>query len=494
VGIYSAGLGRRDTDAGITVAGVQSVYRRAAEIGPIDLVIVDEAHEIPPDGEGMYRTLLLDLQEQTPSMRIVGMTATPFRLSGGAICKPDNLLTAVSYEASIRDMIADGFLCKLTSKAGKRHADLSGVHIQGGEFKADEVAAIMDDEKLVRSACSELVAAARNRVAALVFCASIEHAEHVAAEIGRLTGDAVGIITGETPPAERDDLIARIRGEEVMADLLQPHEPLKWLVNVNVLTTGFDAPRIDTVCLMRATMSPGLYVQMVGRGSRLSDGKEDCLILDFGNNIVRHGPVDMVGIQEKATKDGTGEMPGKECPECQEVVFISVMLCPNCGHEWETKPRHEAVAGDESILSGEITDEVFDVRSVSYMDWEKRGDPDAPHTMRVDYEIGFAEYQSEWVCPGHIGYARGKFTTWWLDRSMVPPPTSAMEAVRLAQDGAIAEPSQITVRTVSGEKFKRVIGYVLPGKPEYFMEPGEDHHIPLDTYDEIDYLGDDIPF
>jgi len=107
---------------------------------------------------------------------------------------------------------------------------------------------------------------------------------------------------------------------------------LKYLVNVNVLTTGFDAPNIDCVVLLRPTNSPGLFYQMVGRGFRLHSSKENCLVLDFGGNILRHGPVD--DLQIKESDQGDGEAPAKECPECQEVIHAAYATCPECGHEF----------------------------------------------------------------------------------------------------------------------------------------------------------------
>lgn len=497
VGIYSAGLGQRDTETPILVAGIQSVYSKARQIGPFDLVVVDEAHEIPPDGEGMYRTLLADLLEQNPGLRIGGMTATPFRLGGGRICKPGNMLTSECYEASIRDMIADGYLSPLTSRSGARHGDFSGVHLQGGEFRADEVAAIMEDDELVRSACAETVKLCAERKAVLVFCASVAHAEKVRDELHRLTGEEIGLVTGETPTAERDMLIARIRGEKHPVDLLSDAD-LRWLVNVNVLTTGFNAPRIDAVVLMRATMSPVLYVQMVGRGTRLAPGKADCLVLDYGNNIVRHGPVDAVDVAEKANKDGKGEAPGKECPECHGVVHCAVMVCPDCGHEWEKAlANHDPLAADIGIMSGEVTDTEYEVTGVRYQEWEKRNAPDAPRTLMVEYQVGFAASVREWVCPEHLGWARAKFASWWRERcASVPPPETAAEAQFYAQDGALAAPVSIVVRETAGEKFPRVIAYSLGDLPEYFAEPGEDHLEALALPPGFSYIDptDEIPF
>src|SRR5262249_53491459 len=122
-GIYSAGLGRRDTESPVIVAGIQSAFRRACEMGSFDLVIVDEAHTIPPEGEGMYRQFLADAKVVNPQLRVIGLTATPFRLKSGLICTPDHFLNHVCYEIGVRELIVQGFLSPLVTKAGTMRVD-----------------------------------------------------------------------------------------------------------------------------------------------------------------------------------------------------------------------------------------------------------------------------------------------------------------------------------------------------------------------------------
>ena len=461
-GVYSAGLKRRDTRNPVIVAGIQSVYRRACELESFDLVMVDEAHLIPADGEGMYRQFLADAKVINPALRIVGFTATPFRLKTGPICTPDGFLNHVCFEVGVRELIRDGYLCPLLTKAGINKADFGQLHVRGGEFVADEVENLMDDERLVAAACGETVGHTGDRQAVLIFASGIKHGEHIVRVLAEQHGIQCGFVTGETPTAERDAVLGRFRRGE-----------LKYLCNVNVLTTGFDAPHIDCVALVRPTLSPGLYYQMVGRGFRLHPGKQNCLVLDFGGNVLRHGPVDDLRI--KPVSNGDGDAPAKECPECLALIAAGYATCPQCGYVFPPPERtkHEAKASEAGILSGQVTTTKYQVQDVCYSVHTKRGAPDdAPKTMRVDYKVGWHEYKSEWVCFEHDGYARQKAVAWWQRHSPDPIPDTAERAVEVAQSGGLAETRGITVRTVAGDDFERITDYELGVLPEPIASDG----------------------
>jgi DNA repair protein RadD len=472
IGIYSAGLKRRDTEHPVVVAGIQSVYGRAAELGRFDLILVDEAHMIPPGGEGMYRTFLAEAQKVNPHIRVVGLTATPFRMTTGMICQSDHFLNAVCYEIGVKELIAQGFLSPLRSKTGVAKADTSGLHIRGGEFMANEIETLMDNTNLVRGACAEIVEQTRDRQSTLIFASGVQHGLHIAEALQRDYGVECGFVCGTTPSAERDRLIARFRrhgGKDLYAD----QQPLKYLCNVGVLTTGFDAPSVDCVALVRPTNSPGLYYQMVGRGFRLCEGKTDCLVLDFGGNIERHGPVDALRI--KNHDSGDGEAPVKKCPQCQALVLAGRSTCPDCGYEFSPRERqsHDEKASTEEILSSEVEMNEHEVIGTVYRIHRKRGtDENHPRTLRVDYYTGLQTFVSEFVCFEHVGYARSKAEAWWRERSDEPPPEDVDEALARANRGALAETKTITVRHVKGEKYDSIVAYRLGPKPEPQLEPG----------------------
>jgi len=464
-GIYSAGLGSRDTLAPIIIAGIQSIYRRAHELGHFDLVIIDEAHMIPADGDGMYRTLVAALKRTIPNIRIIGLTATPYRMNSGSICDLENVLQAVCYEVSVRELIAQKYLCPLISKAGKQKANFDSLHIRGGEYISGEVEKLMDNTALVESACREILDQTRDRHAVLIFSSGVQHGEHICQTLERM-GVGCRSVFGDTLDFDRAQTLSDFKAGRI-----------KYLVNVNVLTTGFDAPNIDCVVMLRPTLSPGLYYQMVGRGFRLHPSKQNCLILDFGGNVLRHGPVD--AVQAIGRGKGGGEAPAKECPNCFSVIAAGYAKCPDCGYVFppREKAKHDGEATDASVLTGQVTMKTYPVDEVVYSVHAKRGaSDDAPRSLRVDYRIGFNRWQSEWVCFEHNGYARQKAETWWLKRSDEPVPDSAIQAYELASQGSLRQPSGITIKSVAGDDFDRIVSYkwtedqVLASQSENYKE------------------------
>ncbi|MBL9000897.1 MAG: DEAD/DEAH box helicase family protein [Phycisphaerae bacterium] len=454
VGIYSAGLKRKDLGYAVTIAGIQSIWKKACDLGPVDLIIVDEAHMVPAEDDGMYRQFIADAKVVNPHVRIIGLTATPYRLKSGPICAAENILNHVCFEVGVRELIVQGFLSPLRTKAGLQKVSTDDLHVRAGEFVASEVEDLMDKDALVESACAEIVEHTKDRKATLIFASGIRHGQHIVEVLKAKHGVKCGFVSGDTPAGARSAILGRFRSGE-----------LRYLCNMNVLTTGFDAPHIDCVALVRPTMSPGLYYQMVGRGFRLHPGKADCLVLDFGGNVLRHGPVDAVRLD---TFDrGEGEAPAKECPQCQALIAAGYQTCPQCGHQFPepNKQKHEAQASTEGILSGQTTREEHHVSETTYHVHMKRSDPSAPLTMRVEYRVGFNHYFREWVCFDHTGYARTKAEAWWRARSVEPVPGGTEEAVEMAKAGALAPTLHITVEKKAGDQFERVVAHRLGDKP-----------------------------
>lgn len=439
VGIYSAGLGKREAQARILFAGIQSIHRRAHEVGHTDLVLIDEAHLIPGDTSTMYRRFLDGLARINPALKVIGLTATPFRLDSGMLHEGKNaLFTDIAYEAPVRDLIDAGYLSPLVSKQPATRLDVSKVGTRAGEFIQRDLAAAVDQEAITRAAVTEIIAHGRDRKSWLTFCSGVDHARHVAEEFAR-QGIICRTIFGDTPKDERDTIIAAFKRGEIRA-----------LASMGVLTTGFNAPAVDLIALLRPTKSAGLYVQMVGRGTRLAPGKENCLVLDFAGNVRRHGPIDLVRPRRPGEAGG-GEAPTKVCPTCESIFALSATECPDCGHVFPAREVKIApTAATLPVLSPKV--QWLPVHGVSYSRHDKLG---GLPSLKVTYNCGLKSY-SEWVCVEHQGYAHQKAAEWWRKRAPgCPVPLTVAQAI--AEANRLVRPSEISVRP-SG-RYVEVSGY-----------------------------------
>ena len=450
VGVYSAGLGRRET-AGmfqrITFAGIQSVYKKAAELGHVDLILIDEAHLLPPKGEGMYRTLLADMEKTNPQVKVIGLTATPYRLGQGLLTTGEGrLFHDIAYDKPVAELVKEKYLAPLISKGGDARPDLTGVKIHGGEYVSNQLAAACDKEQLVSAAVEETLSRTADRNSLLFFCASVEHAEHTRDAL-RLRGVSAEVVHGATPGDERERILKDFKAGKIRA-----------VTNVNVLTTGFNHPGIDALIMLRPTKSTSLYVQMLGRGMRNAKGKKNCLVLDFAGNIMEHGPLDHIEIK-KCNRTGQAEVKtaqAKECPSCRSIIHAAKLVCEDCGYAWpERELKHDRVASGMNVMG--YTHEVKKVDRVEYAIHHKDG---AADSVRVTYVMGLNVIR-EWVCIEHRGYAQQKAFEWWDERVPgVPFPRTSAEAVLLLH----TNPPQIPA------KLKMKIGGKFPEIERFFFE------------------------
>ncbi len=448
IGLYCAGLDARDVND-ITVASIQSIYDIGDKLGAFDVIIVDEAHRIPHGDSGMYHTLF----RSQPAAKILGLTATPYRLGGGLLHQGDDaLFDDLVCEVKTGDLIERGYLSRIRSRRGSKEADLDGVHTRAGDFVADEMAAAFDQSALTEAAVEDVMRHASGRTSIMVFCCSVAHCHNIAAQFRQRGEESVRVITGETPALERATTIAEFKARRCRV-----------LVNCDVLTTGFDAPNTDCIALLRATKSPGLYVQIIGRGLRKADGKDDCLLLDYGGNIERHGPIDSVTAER--VEKGLEPPPTKTCPDCGDVIPAAVMKCPSCGFIFTPAPTprvptHGATASTADPLVVPVLH--LGVLGVRYKRHSKAGKPDS---MRVIYEVGLVASASplqralsrntvcEWVCFEHPGYARARAVEWAAKRGVYPCPKTVSDALECHFN----EPSFITIR--DSKPFPEILNY-----------------------------------
>jgi DNA repair protein RadD len=275
---------------------------------------------------------------------------------------------------------------------------------------------------------------------------------------------------------------------------------LRWCVNVDVLTTGFDSPRIDAIAVLRATMSPGLFAQIVGRGLRRHDEKTDCLILDFGENIKRHGSLDDPNYGRVSVGRAAGDSPaienngrGKPCPNCGLEVAARTAICPECGFAFPA--NHGTAADESSSITGKQPPEEWVLQSVAWGKHTKKSDPDALPTLRIDYACQPVEGAgnltgkriSEWICIEHSGFAGTKAGLWWQQRSECEMPSFVDDAVELLDRGVCRHAAKLW--TEREGKFYRIV------RVEFVDEiPTEEEWDEEEVFHEFSGVDGDVPF
>ena len=390
VGIYSAALNRRDIEP-ITFAGIQSIRSRALELGHRDLIIIDEAHEISHEETGAYRKVIAELTAINPALRVIGLTATPYRLGHGMITDKPAIFDAIIEPTSILMLQDQGYLAKVRSKHTALTINVGDVHKRGGEYIEAELQRAVDSELLNEEAVAETIRRAGGRKAWLLFCSGVEHAYHIR-DVLKAQGVNAEAVTGET--TDRDQILADFRAGKIRA-----------VTNANILTTGFDYPAIDLIVMLRPTCSPGLYMQMVGRGLRTAEGKDDCLVLDFAGNVAMHGPIIAVRPPDRVGK-GDGVAPSKICPECDEMVAMQAKVCPACGYAFTTDKEKTWKLSDDDISGADMVKTM----DVSSWFWKVEISKSSGKEMIVCRYYGALDEKPipEYFCVYHEGFAGNK--------------------------------------------------------------------------------------
>ncbi|EGQ7911083.1 TPA: DEAD/DEAH box helicase [Vibrio parahaemolyticus] len=310
--IFSAGLGRKETDQQVVFASVQSVVRNLDSFkNQFSLLVIDECHRVPDDKNSSYQKVITHLRELNPGIKVLGLTATPYRLGMGWIyqyhtrgqvrTEESRFFRDCIFELPIRYLLDENFLTPARMMdAPVLSYDFSQLKpANTGRYKEAEMDMVIDKAKRATPQIVEqIIQYARERKGVMIFAATVRHAQEIH---GLLPEGETAIVIGETPTPERDAIIQAFKNREI-----------KYLVNVSVLTTGFDAPHVDLIAILRPTESVSLYQQIVGRGLRLSEGKNECLVLDYaGNSYDLYQPE--VGDPKP---DSTSEIITIPCPAC----------------------------------------------------------------------------------------------------------------------------------------------------------------------------------
>ena len=429
-GVYSAGLGKRDRFHPIIFGGIGSMAKRAVEFGKIDLLIIDECHLVSPSEETSYQKFIRDLRKINPLLKVIGLTATYWRLGHGKITEGGGIFTDICFDITglhaFNRLINEGYLCPLIPKKTKIELDTENVHMRGGEFKEDELQLAIDKTEITYAALKETIEHGHDRHSWLIFAAGIEHATHIAEMLTQM-GIPCKAVHSKMPDKERDTIIADWKAGRLRA-----------VVNNKVLTTGVDHPFLDLIVMLRPTASPVLWVQMLGRGTRpyYSSGfdlntvegrlsaihasqKQNCLVLDFAGNTKRLGPINDPVIPRKRGAAAGGEAPVKICSICRTYNHASARQCMLCGTEFAIAVKINHHADTAALIKEEIPiTEEFEVDQITYSRHKKIGKPDS---LKLTYYCGLRSFH-EWVPLEGVGSIQGIARRWWNDRVKASPP------------------------------------------------------------------------
>lgn len=310
--IFSAGLGRKETDQQVVFASVQSVVRNLDSFSnQFSLLVIDECHRVPDEKTSSYQKVITHLRENNPGIKVLGLTATPYRLGMGWLyqyhtrgqvrSEEPRFFRDCIFELPIRYLLDEGFLTPARMiDAPVLSYDFSQLKpASTGRYKEAELDMVIEQSKRATpQIVDQIIELAKDKLGIMVFAATVRHAQEI---LSLLPEGESSIVIGDTPTLERDQIINDFKERKI-----------KFLVNVSVLTTGFDAPHVDLIAILRPTESISLYQQIVGRGLRLSPGKKECLVLDYaGNSYDLYQPE--VGDPKP---DSDSEIITIPCPAC----------------------------------------------------------------------------------------------------------------------------------------------------------------------------------
>ena len=363
-GIYSAGLKLKETQHQVTFASIQSAARNLDDFNePYSLIIIDECHRVnlasaelakeiakgesknaskdgykdeskeqsqerssKPSNSNQYQQIIEKLMQVNPDVKLLGLTATPYRLGMGWIYKKHyhgfmrseekRPFEHCIYELPLRYLIKRQYLTEPNLvDATIEHYDFSSLRTNtSGEYSPTDINHLLNQNpRVTQSIIEQVIELGHKRQGIMVFAATVEHAKEV---FSYLPAKLSALITGATDNTERDKLIKAFKRKEI-----------KYLVNVSVLTTGFDAPHVDMIAILRPTQSVSLYQQIIGRGLRLSNNKKDCLVIDYtGNDFDLYQPE--VGEKKPNSKSQPVQVV---CPSC-EFPNIFWGICDDDGY------------------------------------------------------------------------------------------------------------------------------------------------------------------
>jgi DNA repair protein RadD len=468
VGICSASLHRYELGRAVTIGTIGTIINRKEDLGWLDLVFIDECHLVSDKDETQYRVLIDYLLGINPNLKTVGFSATPYRLGLGMITQ-GGLFTDVCFDATTLEafnwFIDEGYLVPVIPRPTNYRISTEGVKSSGGDFIASDLQRKVNKAEITTAVVSEALELLAGRNHVLWFATGIEHAEAIRDELES---------RGETAVAVHSKSLTRDRDLDDFQAGRARH-----CINFGVLTTGFDFPALDAIVMLRSTKSPGLWVQMLGRGTRpfyfagtnydltlkehrlmaiAMSTKQDCLVLDFAYNTAILGPINDPKLPKKKGVGG-GDPPIKTCgrtgmPPVLNIVpgtsnvdkgggpngcgcwnHPSMRNCIQCGAEFTFEVKFQPGASSapllkaskDAVVMGAYEKPVVEEHKVTRVSYEIHKKEGRPDSIKVFYYCGLRRF-THYVLPEHVGNPRRRSEDWWMRHGGGTLPESTLLA------------------------------------------------------------------
>lgn len=477
LGVCSAGLKRWEPMCPIVYAGVGSIYKRANELGKFDIMFIDEAHLLSQDDNSMYQQLIMALKVHNPYMKVIGMTATPYRMGQGYLTD-DGLFTDFSFDMTSMSefvyFIDEGYLTNLVTPQTQNMINIDDVRQEAFDFNQRDLQRAVDKESVTKQSLEEAYELGRDRKSWMVFGAGIENCYHLSERLSAMGVSNVVVHSDrkgyKITDDERDARIAGFKAGYYKA-----------IISYGILTTGFDHPPADFLIDLRPTTSVNLHVQKYGRVTRpyyhpdwsfeqlrhkeqrfaamAAAGKTDALIADFAGNIGRLGPINAPRVPTKR-EGGSGEMPLKICEACGAANHTVARVCALCGEEFVFRTKIKPTASDETVVRREDDD----IKTYTVERWFAN-----PHTarksgsksMKVTYFCNnnrqFTAYLS---FESKKGYAKHKAVEWWRQHCGDSIPSTVEEAIEMFQAGLCRQTTKLVVNEPEND-YAKIMEYIF---------------------------------
>lgn len=449
-GTYSAGLKQRDTLHPVLFAGIQSAYKVGDQFGKVNIVLLDEADLMSAKDDALYGKFLEALRKTNPKLRVVGFTASPYRMGTGCLTNLplwDKIVIDLTQGDEFLWFVDNGYLSPLINKAGVKQIDVTNIGMVAGEFNEKELNEITDTEEMNTAVITECLRYGADRKHWLMFSSGVPHGYKLA-KLLNSKGIPTEMLCAKDSMEHRSKVEADWHAGRV-----------RCVVNAGLYGRGYDFKAIDFVIWARATNSVAFWLQGCVRGSRTAVGKENCLILDMASNTRRLGPINALMIPKPRRKgQAPGEAPIRECPQCFSYVPIQVKSCPDCGFVFPPPKTIEKSASSAEIMVRKIKDtnpviEDFHVLGIRYKPTiSKTG----KYYLRITYSVGTASFHEALWFDHATGPTKKFLEKWWTYRGgLLPIPDGTDEAADRAPN-ELKIPS--IIRVDMNKKYKEVVG------------------------------------